>query len=81
MSCSYYGVQAKSKEKNCKLIYVHYYAHCLNLVLVDSISLRNKIAFIFFGIIQLIYSSIERSCIRHAVLEKVSRDINSKLVT
>lgn len=78
---SYNGVQAKFKEKNSKLMYVHCYAHCLNLMLVDSIGPRNKIAFNFFGIIQLIYSFIEGSCIRHAVLEKVSRDTNSKLVT
>lgn len=81
MSGSYNGVQAKCKEKNSKLMYVHCYAHCLNPMLVDSIGPRNKIAFNFFGIIQLIYSFFEGSCIRHAVLEKVSRDTNSILVT
>lgn len=81
MSGSYDGVQAKCKEKNCKLFYVHCYAHCLNLVLVDSIDLWNKIAFNFFGFIKFIYSFIEGRFIRHAVLEKLSRDINSKLVT
>jgi len=81
MSGSYNGVQAKCKENNSKLMYVHCYTHCLNLMLVDSIGPINKIAFNFFGIIQLIYSFIEGSCIRHAVLENVSRDTNSKLVT
>ncbi|XP_050064188.1 zinc finger MYM-type protein 1-like [Aphis gossypii] len=31
------GVQAKCKEKNSKIFYVHCHAHCLNLVLIDSI--------------------------------------------
>lgn len=30
------GVQAKCKEQNNKLVYVHCYAHSLNLVLVDA---------------------------------------------
>lgn len=75
------GVQAKCKEKNNALMYVHCYAHCLNLVLVDSIGRKNRVVFDFFGTIQLIYAFIEGSCIRHAILEKVARQINIKLVT
>ncbi|CAN8006789.1 unnamed protein product, partial [Ixodes pacificus] len=30
------GVQAECKEQNNKIVYVHCYAHCLNLVLVDG---------------------------------------------
>lgn len=75
------GVQAKCKEQNNSLMYIHCYAHCLNLVLVDSIGRKNRVVFDFFGTIQLIFAFIEGSCVRHAVLEKVARQINIKLVT
>jgi len=38
MSGKISGVQAKCKAENDKIIYVHCYAHCLNLALIDSIS-------------------------------------------
>lgn len=75
------GVQAKCKEKNPKLVYVHCYGHCLNLVLMDSIGKENRVTFDFFGTIQLVYNLIESSCVRHAVLEKISTSINLKLKT
>lgn len=77
------GVQAKFKEKNSKILYVHCYAHCLNLLLVDACtsSKDNKIVFDFFGIIQLTYSFIEGSAVRHAVLEKISSETNISLKT
>lgn len=37
MSGSKGGVQAKCKEQNTNIKYVHCYAHCLNLALVDSV--------------------------------------------
>lgn len=51
------GVQTKCKEKNNKILYVHCYAHCLNLSLIDSICLKinnknsyqNRILFDFLG--------------------------------
>eukprot|EP00102_Acyrthosiphon_pisum_P010403 XP_008178706.1 PREDICTED: zinc finger MYM-type protein 1-like [Acyrthosiphon pisum] len=42
------GVQSKCKEINSKIFYVHCHAHCLNLVLVDSIGRKNRIVFDFF---------------------------------
>jgi hypothetical protein len=42
MSGSTVGVQAKFKEKNPKLYFVHCYGHYLNLVLVDSIGKDNS---------------------------------------
>ncbi|XP_050065245.1 zinc finger MYM-type protein 6-like [Aphis gossypii] len=72
------GVQAKFKEKNNTFMYIHYYAHCLNLVLVDSIGRKNRAVFDFF---KVIYAFIECSCIRHAILKKAARQINIKLVT
>jgi len=50
------GVQIKCKEKNENIFYVHCYAHCLNLVLIDSIGHKNRVLFDFFGTVQLIYA-------------------------
>jgi len=77
------GVQAKCKEVNSSIMYVHCYAHCLNLILVDACTSRkdNRIVFDFFGVVQLTYSFIEGSAIRHAVLERISADINASLKT
>ena len=77
----YNGVQKKCKEKNENIFYVHCYAHCLNLVLIDSIGHKNRVLFDFFGTVQLIYAFLEGSSTRHAVLEKVAKEVNTKLVT
>ncbi|CAI6359549.1 unnamed protein product [Macrosiphum euphorbiae] len=65
------GVQTKFKEKNKKISFVHSYGHCLNLILVDSVGCKNRIAFDFFGTIQLVYNFIEGSSSRHAIFEKI----------
>ncbi|XP_022178868.1 zinc finger MYM-type protein 1-like [Myzus persicae] len=81
------GVQTKCKEQYSSIKYVHCYAHCLNLALVDSVcdksknSNRNKLVFNFFGTIQFIYNFIESSAMRHAILEKISKDVGIKLLT
>ncbi|XP_025421525.1 zinc finger MYM-type protein 1-like [Sipha flava] len=81
------GVQTKCKEKNSSIKYVHCYAHCLNLALVDSVCdksknfKRNRLVFNFFGTIQFIYNFIESSAMRHAILEKISKDVGIKLIT
>lgn len=75
------GVQAKCKAKNNSIMYIHCYAHCLNLVLVDSVGRKNRVVFDFFGTVQLIFAFIESSCVRHAILEKIAKQINVKLVT
>ncbi|XP_025199262.1 zinc finger MYM-type protein 1-like [Melanaphis sacchari] len=74
-------VQAKCKAKNNSIMYIHCYAHCLNLVLVDSVGRKNRVVFDFFGTVQLIFAFIESSCVRHAILEKIAKQINVKLVT
>lgn len=75
MSGCHNGVQIKCKDKNKNIFYVH----CLNLVLVDLIGRKNAVLFDFFGTVQLIYSLLEGSCIRNAVLEKFATKINIKL--
>lgn len=42
MSGKISGVQARCKAENNKIIYVHCYAHCLNLALIDSISKKSE---------------------------------------
>jgi len=76
MSGAIGGVQAKCKVENKNILYVHCYAHCLNLALVDSVCEKdnrknNRCIFNFFGIIQFIYSFIEGSPRRHAILGKI----------
>jgi hypothetical protein len=70
-------VQAKCKEMNSKLFYVHCYGHCLNIVLVDSIGKENRVTFDFFGTVQLIYNLIKGSCVRYTILEKISTSMNN----
>jgi len=67
----------KCKEKNENIFYVHRYAHCLNLVLVDSIGRKNVV--LIFWVQDTIYSFLEGSCMRHAVLEEFATIINIKL--
>ncbi|KAL4083325.1 hypothetical protein QTP88_028654 [Uroleucon formosanum] len=82
------GVQSKYKEKNNSIMYVHCYAHCLNLALVDSIceksnskGKQNRLIFNLLGTVQFIYNFIENSPMRHATLEKVAKETGDKLHT
>lgn len=81
MSGKFNSVQSKVKEINPSAMYVHCYGHCLNLVLVDSLGNKNRVVFDFFGCVQLIYSFIEGSPVRHAVFEKIVNETNSRLKT
>lgn len=81
------GVQAKCKMKNENILYVHCYAHCLNLTLMDAVGAstknnqQNKMVFDFLGTVQFIYSYIEGSPIRHAIFERIAKENGSKLHT
>lgn len=55
MSGVYQGLQARVKQESPKALYVHCYAHCLNLVLVDATK-KNKMARNFFGTLESLYS-------------------------
>lgn len=50
------GVQARFKEKNEKLLFVHCYRRWFNLILIDSIGREKKVTLNFYGDIQFIYS-------------------------
>lgn len=84
------GVQAKCKEKNSNILYVHCYAHCLNLSLIDSICAssnskrdvkKDRTVFNFLGTVQFVYSFIEGSPMRHAVFEKISKENGGSVQT
>lgn len=76
--------------ENKSILYFHSYAHCLNLALVDSIcekknsssALKNdRCIFNFFGTIQFIYSFIEGTPKRHAILENIIASFGHKFRT
>lgn len=73
------GVQVKFKNKNKNILYMHCYAHCLHLTLMDAVCVNakyseiNKCVFDFRGTVQFIYSFIERSPIRHTVFERFAK--------
>ena len=70
MSGSLGGVQRKVQEmvgSNC--IYVHCYAHRLNLVVVSAASCIEE-ASNFFGLLEAVYSFIIASTLRHKILWK-----------
>lgn len=83
MSGPFTGVQARCKEKKSSILYVHCYAHCLNLALVSACAnhKENIKVFDFFGVIQSIYNFIEGSPKRHAVFEQLMQTVNTKLKT
>lgn len=90
MSGSIGGVQSKCKIENRNILYVHCYAYCLNLALVDSVcekpnctlGLKNiRCIFNFVGTIQFIYSFIEGSPTRHAILENIIESSGHKFRT
>ena len=66
MSGGYRGVQARVKEEAPKAVYVHCYAHSLNLVLVDATK-KNKMARNFFGTLESLYCFVRQSTYRHAL--------------
>lgn len=77
------GVQTRCKEINPRILYVHCYAHCLNLVLVDAckVEANNRVVFDFFGVVQFLYSFIEGSPTRHATFEHIAQIVGIKIKT
>jgi hypothetical protein len=48
----------------------------INLVLVSSLGRKNNVIFDFFGVLQIIYSLVEASPVRHTILKHISKEIN-----
>ena len=75
------GVQAKVKALQPKAIYImkytHCYAHCTNLILVEATS-SNQYSRNFFGVLQNLYTFLEASPHRHAMLAAVIIQVTSK---
>ncbi|KAL4104109.1 hypothetical protein QTP88_019422 [Uroleucon formosanum] len=88
MAGSINGVQMRCKEQNNEIMYVHCYAHCLNLTLIDAVCeknskkvVKNRLIFYFLGTIQYVHNYIESSPMRHSTLEKVSKETGVTLLT
>lgn len=70
MRGSYTGVQARIRSENKFAIYVHCYAHILNLCLVD-LSKQSSFVRNTFGTLQTLYSFMGASSKRNSVFEKI----------
>jgi len=78
MRGAYKGVQARIRKENSLAVYVHCYAHILNLCLVD---LAKQIACVrnMFGTLRTLYSFIGASSKRFSVFEQMlSSDVGPK---
>lgn len=69
----YNGVQAKVKEISPIALYVHCYAHRLNLVLVTAMT-RNVIARNYFGTLEALYCFVCNSNYRHHLFQALQQD-------
>jgi len=76
MSGEHRGLQARIKDEAPKPVYVHCYAHCLNLVLVDAMK-RNKTARNFFGTLESLYCFIRHSTYRHASFRTLQHEFET----
>ncbi|XP_022160851.1 zinc finger MYM-type protein 1-like [Myzus persicae] len=76
MRGSYSGVQARIRDENKLAVYVHCYAHILNLCLVDLSKViphvRNT-----FGTLQSLYSFIGASSKRYSIFEQIMLETSS----
>ena len=80
MSGVHRGLAARMKETSAQAIYIHCYAHLLNLAVQDTLTnvevLRNAL-----GTIQSLFNFIEGSAKRHAIFQAVAADENSLVTT
>lgn len=61
------GVQARISEINPAALFTHCFCHSLNRAIINSVCNRdNKLARNFFGTVELLYSFVEGSALRHA---------------
>ncbi|KAK0134978.1 Zinc finger MYM-type protein 1 [Merluccius polli] len=75
MSGQYKGLQTRILQHNAKALYVHCYAHCLNLVLVESA--KSSLHFItFFNLVEKLYVFFAASSKRHTAFVKCQQDLH-----
>ena len=65
------GLHARIKEVSALALFVHCYAHVLNLVIVDAMT-SNATARDFFGTLQNLYVFIQTCTKRHAIYRPTS---------
>ncbi|CAB3985113.1 zinc finger MYM-type 1-like [Paramuricea clavata] len=70
------GLQARIKEISPSALFVHCYAHVLNLVIVDAMT-SNTTARDFFGTLQNLYVFIQTCTKRHAVCTQQQAEIHA----
>lgn len=73
VSGSHTGLQARLKELSPSTMFVHCYAHVLNLIIVDTMT-SNRTARDFFGVLQNLYVFIQMCTKRHAVYAQKQAD-------
>ena len=71
------GLQARIKEISPSALFVHCYAHVLNLVIVDAMT-SNTTARDFFGTLQNLYVFIQTCTKRHAVYTQQQAEIHAR---
>ena len=74
MSGSVSGVQTRIRELYPQAIYVHCHAHRLNLVIVDSMKLKQDVAN-FFSVCQSLYDFISNSNTRNEMFKQAQIDL------
>ncbi|KAJ8874408.1 hypothetical protein PR048_025257 [Dryococelus australis] len=72
------GVQARVKHQAPHAIYFHYHAHCLNLVLVHSLSVIEETK--DFSTLQTIYCFISNSSVRHELFLEAQRKLKQPVM-
>eukprot|EP00118_Oscarella_pearsei_P022653 m.264587 g.264587 ORF g.264587 m.264587 type:complete len:259 (+) comp40472_c3_seq1:545-1321(+) len=73
MSGRFNGVQARIKREQPLAIYVHCYAHCLNLAIVAATK-QNRIACNAFGIMEKLYAFVKSSPARMQMFSQVQKE-------
>ena len=71
------GLQARIKEVSASALFVHCYAHVLNLVIVDAMT-SNATARDFFGTLQNLYVFIQTCTKRHAIYTDQQAEIHAR---
>ena len=77
ISGNHTGLQARLKELSPSAMFVHCYAHVLNLVIVDTMT-SNRAARDFFGVLQNLSVFIQTCTKRHAVYAKKQAEIHEE---